>query len=279
MPVRGGAKIGAVDHRRDDGMTNASAVDPVSRLPAPVRAEWAALAEPTPSAPAFDPGAVRDLPKPVRRWLVHTISPGTPLHRRVELAQHGRIRIGSWRTFTARQITAGLEGYVWACATRVLGVPVYGYDRLAGGSAAMVHRAFGRVALVNETGPDLTRSAAGRLVSETIWTPAVALDPAVTWRPVDNGTATAVVAYAGENYEVSVAVDPAGAPRKVAMRRWARVNRGPYQLRRFGAEIHREATFTGFTVPTQVTAGYDDDSPRRPGCAFIEITVDDATYF
>jgi hypothetical protein len=221
---------------------------------------------------------VRDLPEPVRRWLVHTIAPGTPLRRRVELAQHGRIRIGSWRTFMARQVTAALEGYVWACATRVLGVPVYGYDRLTAGSAAMVHRAFGRIPLVNETGPDLTRSAAGRLVSEMIWTPAVALDPAVTWTPGDDDTATAVVPYAGRTYEVSLAVDRAGAPQKVTMQRWARVNRGPYQQRRFGAEINREATFAGFTVPTQVTAGYDDDSPRWPDCAFIEITVDAATY-
>jgi hypothetical protein len=255
-----------------------SAVDPVSRLPAPVRAEWAALAEPTPSAPAFDPGTMRDLPEPVRRWLVHTIAPGTPLCRRVELAQHGRIRIGSWRAFTARQVTAGLEGYVWACATHVLGVPVYGYDRLTGGSAEMVHRALGRIPLVNETGSDLTRSAAGRLVSEMIWTPAVALDPAVTWTPVDDHTAMVVVRYAGQTYEVSLAVDPAGAARKVTMQRWARADRGPYRLRRFGAEIHREATFAGFTVPTQVTAGYDDDSPRWPDCAFIEITVDDAVY-
>ena len=142
----------------------------------------------------------------------------------------------------------------------------------------MVHRAFGRIPLVNETGPDLARSAAGRLVSELIWTPAVALHPAVTWVAVDGHTATAVVPYGGENHEVSLAVDPAGAPQKVSMQRWARSDRGPYQQRQFGAEIHREATFAGFTVPTQVTAGYDDDSPRWPDFAFIELTVDDATY-
>jgi hypothetical protein len=259
-------------------MVNVAAVDPVSRLPAPVRAEWAALAVPTPSAPAFEPRAVRTLPEPVRRWLIHSIAPGTPLRRRVELAQHGRIRIGSWRAFTARQVTAGLEGYVWACATRVFGVPVYGYDRLTAGGASMVHRALGRIPLVNETGPDLVRSAAGRLVSEMIWTPGVALDPTVAWTPVDEHTATAVVPFAGENYEVSVAVAPEGVPRKVIMQRWARVDRGPYQLRRFGAEVHGEATFAGFTVPRKVTAGYCDDSSRWPDRAFIEITIDDAIY-
>ncbi len=255
-----------------------TAADPVSRLPVALRAEWAGLAAPTPSPPPFDPAAADGLPVPARRWLTHAIAPGTPLRRRVELAQHGRIRIGSWRDFTARQVIAGLEGYVWACATRVLGLPVYGYDRLGHGSAAMVHRAFGRLPLVDESGPDLARSAAGRLVSEMIWTPAVALDPAVGWKPVNDDTAMALLPYAGETYEVSLTVAADGTLRKVTMPRWARTDRGPYRLHPFGAEIHAETTFGGFTVPTEVTAGYDPDSPRWPGCAFITITVDEAVH-
>jgi hypothetical protein len=135
----------------------------------------------------------------------------------------------------------------------------------------MVHRAFGRVPLVDEAGPDLTRSAAGRLAGEMIWTPAVALDPAVAWKPVDDDTATAVVACAGETCEVSLTVAADGSLRTVAMPRWASVARGAYRLHRFGAEIHAEATFGGFTVPGRLTAGYDDG-------AFITINVDAAVH-
>ncbi|MCO1656330.1 DUF6544 family protein [Pseudonocardia humida] len=267
-------------HRRaaDDPMTTARRVDPVARLPVAVRHDWAELAQPSPTDGAFDARAVRDLPEPAQRWLTHAIAPGTPLRRRVELAQHGRIRIGAWRDFRARQVIAGLDGYVWACATRVAGIPVYGYDRLVHGRGDMVHRAFGRIALVYESGPDLTRSAAGRLVSEVIWTPAAALSPDLVWTPVDEHSATVRLPSGGDAHEVTITVDPTGALQKVTMPRWAAIDRGPYALRPFGAEIHREATFDGFTVPTEVTAGYDHDSPRWPDCAFIQITVDDATY-
>jgi hypothetical protein len=259
-------------------MSRRSQIDPLTRLPAAVHRDWDELAEPSRVDTAFDPHAVSDLPEPARRWLTHAIAPGTPLRRRVELTEHGRIRVGAWRDFRARQVIAGLDGYVWACATRIAGVPVYGYDRLAHGHGDMVHRALGRVALVDESGPDLTRSAAGRLVSEVVWTPAAALAPDVVWKPVDDHSATALLPHGGETHEVTITIGSTGALRRVTMLRWASIDRGPYQLHPFGAEIHREATFDGFTVPTDVTAGYDCDSPRWPDCAFIRITVDDAVY-
>jgi hypothetical protein len=173
---------------------------------------------------------------------------------------------------------AGLKGYVWACATRVYGIPVYGYDRLAHHRGDMVHRALGRIAIVNESGPDLTRSAVGRLVSELVWTPAAALDPGIVWRSVSENTTTAVIVYSGQTHEVTFTVGPAGAPQMVTTPRWASIGRDPYQLHPFGAEIHREATFGGYTVPVHVTAGYDYASPPWPDSAFIDLTVDTATY-
>ncbi len=259
-------------------MTATRRADPVARLPAAVHRDWVELAAAAPVATLFDPSTVCTLPEPAQRWLTHAIASGTPLLRRVELTQHGRIRIGAWRGFHARQVIAGLEGYVWACATRVSGVPVHGYDRLVHGRGEMVHRAFGRLAVVDESGPDLTRSAAGRLVSEMVWTPAVALAPDVEWRPVDEQRATALLPHGGETHEVTITVDSTGALRKVTMLRWASTDRGPYRLHPFGAEVHREGTVDGFTVPVEVTAGYDYDSPAWPDCAFIRITVDDAVF-
>jgi Family of unknown function (DUF6544) len=259
-------------------MTAATDVDPASKLPSAVRQDWTELAAATPTATAFDPLSVQGLPDPARRWLTHAIAPGTPLRRRVEITQHGRIRIGAWRDFRARQVIAGREGYVWACATRVLGMPVFGYDRLAHGRGDMVHRAFGRVAIVNQSGPDLTRSAAGRLVSELIWTPAAALDPGIAWNPVDDRTVNARLSYGDRTHEITLTVAATGALQKVTMLRWASVDRGPYRLHPFCAEVHREATFDGYTVPTRVTAGYDHESPRWPDCAFIQLTVDSAAF-
>lgn len=255
-----------------------SASDIVARLPAPVRHDWADLAVATRPQPRFDPASVADLPDPARRWLTHAIAPGTPLRRRVELDQHGRIRIGAWRSFRAAEIIAPLEGYIWAVATQVFGVPIRGYDRLTHGTGEMTHRAFGRFPIVSARGADLTRSTTGRLLSEMVWAPAVAVGPEVEWKPVDDHTAVALMPYGGDIHEVSITAGSSGALQWVTIDRWASVDKCPYRLHPFSAEIHSEATFGGFTVPSRVTAGYDYDSERWPDCAFIELTVDDATF-
>src|SRR5919109_1006375 len=97
-----------------------------SRLPAPVRAEWDKLLAGAEPSGRFGPASVEHLPEPAKRWLRHAIAPGAPLQTCVELEQHGQIRLGWWRPFTAVQVLAPLRGYIWAESTQLLGLPIHG---------------------------------------------------------------------------------------------------------------------------------------------------------
>lgn len=246
------------------------------RLPAGVSADWQALAAGRGATDRFDPASVAALPEPARRWLTHAIAPGTPLRYRVELDQHGEIKLGRWRPFRARQVLAPREGYVWAVTTHLLGLPIHGYDRLAHGAGDMDHRFLGRIPIVTSAGPDHTRSAAGRLVIEVIWTPAAALSPAVSWEPAGEDQARMVTTFDGHRYAVTFTVTPTGALAGVSVPRWASIGKEPYREHLFRADCHDEGTFDGYTVPTRVTAGYDDGD--WPESAFIRQSVDRATY-
>jgi hypothetical protein len=69
-----------------------------------------------------------------------------------------------------------------------------------------------------------------------------------------------------------------GSASQITIDRWARLGRGTYGLHPFTAEIHREATFGGYTVPSQLTAGYPSHTEPWPGSAFIRTTIDDAIF-
>jgi hypothetical protein len=159
-----------------------------------------------------------------------------------------------------------------------MGLPVVGFDRLTAGRGEMRHRLLGILPIVSRRGPDVTRSAAGRLAAEIAWVPAATLGPEVTWRAIDDSSAAAVLSLAGALHEVTLTVSPSGALETVTIPRWASVDGGPWRTHLFGAAVHEEGTFHGFTVPTRITAGYEFGSDGWPGCAFIRQVIDRATF-
>ncbi|OAQ29827.1 hypothetical protein K457DRAFT_1819411 [Linnemannia elongata AG-77] len=109
--------------------------------------------------------------------------------------------------------------------TSLFGLPVIGFDRLNDGTAEMRHSLFGYIPLVNVSGLDLFQSAVGRLVSELVFVPAAALDPSVTWQPINDRTVIAAVAHAGQTHDVQLTKNPPGALASVTVPRWAKIGK------------------------------------------------------
>ena len=243
------------------------------------RADWVALAEPTPTPPAFEPTAVAGLPEPVHRWLTHAIEPGTPLRSAVELRMHGEIRLGAWRPFTAVQRLTPAGGFVWAASARMLGLPVTGFDRFTRDTGEMRWRLLNALPVMSATGDDITRSAAGRHVGELLLAaPGAALEPGVSWKPVDDERAVATIRAARRAHEVALTIDGRGALTELHMTRWGDPGKGAFDEYPFGAVLEDEVTLGGFTIPRDVTAGWHHATERWPEGRFIRYTIDHARY-
>ena len=218
----------------------------------------------------------------MRRWLTHAIAPGAPLLTSVELTMHGRIRLGAWRAFTADQRLSVAGGFVWAANARLFGLPVIGFDRYTCGAGQMRWHLLGAVPVMAASGPDITRSAAGRHAGELLLAaPAAALSPQVEWRAMDAARATARVHLGPggrEIHEVTVTVAPNGALSEVVMSRWGKPGGGWFAEHVFGAAMSGAATFAGFTLPRTVTAGWFYGTDRWAQGQFIRYTIDDARY-
>ena len=252
---------------------------PPDGLTPPVAEDWRSLASGAEKPPRFTAGMTSDLPEPVRRWLTHAIDEGTPLARAVELRMHGEIFLGRWSPFTAVQRLSLTRGFVWAATTRLLGLPIRGFDRWSRGTGEMRWRLFGILPVASAAGVDVTRSAAGRHAGELlVAAPAAALSGRVKWQPVDAGRATARIRVDAGFHEVELSVDDDGALTSMLMSRWGAGPDGSFGVRVFGADFTDEATFEGFTIPRTVVAGWDHGTPGWGAGQFIRYTVDTAHY-
>ncbi len=93
----------------------------------------------------------------------------------------GHIRLGRWLPFRAVQLHAPPDGYVWAARARLGPLRISGFDRFADDTGEMRWRLLGHVPVVNATGPDLDRSAAGRVALDAMLVPTAFLNPLVNW--------------------------------------------------------------------------------------------------
>jgi hypothetical protein len=215
---------------------------------------------------------VEDLPEPARRWLRHAVALGTPLGGATELRMHGSIRLGTWRRFTARQVLAPPDGYIWAATARVFGLPVVGYDRLSSGTATMRWRLLGVIPVMTAAGPEIARSAAGRLAAEVVLAPTAFRG--ATWTAGERpDTVVGLWRIGGDEQRVEVHIGVNGMVRGVLIQRWGRPPGAPYGQYPFGVTVEAERTFGRITIPSMVRAGWWWGTDRQDDGEFFRAEI------
>lgn len=225
----------------------------------------------------MDAAAVDAPPDAARRFLRHAIAEGAAAASAVLLRMAGQIRVGRWLPFQAVQVISS-EANVWAARAGWRALPITGFDRFADGRGEMRWLLAGRIPLMRASGPDVDRSAAGRLAIEaTIWLPTAF--EALEWRAgSDPDTAVASRRIAGEEVTVDLHLDGDGRPRTVTMRRWANPNREPWSYYPFGGLLEEETTVGGITIPIAVRVGYWPGTERWGEGEFFRARIIDAAF-
>lgn len=250
---------------------------PAPRAARSVRREWELLTSSHQPLELFDPAMVTDLPMAARRWLVHAIAPGTPLWPSVILTMRGEIRLGTWRRFSATQVLAPPRGFIWAASARFAGIPVTGFDRYSSGSGQMNWRLGGLIPVMTATGPDVTRSALGRLAGEMALAPTTFRGATWTGGADDDHTA-ATWSLDGQDESAEFAVGTDGRLQGVLMQRWGNPNGEPFGRYPFGVAIEAERTFTGVTIGSELRAGWWRGTDRQLEGEFFRATITGADF-
>jgi hypothetical protein len=220
-----------------------------------LEALWAAA----PDRPirTFDPGRTKSLPAAARRLLTHAIEPGAPLHQAIRLQMQGEIKLGRWRPFEAEQVIRWGRGMVWRAKAKLGPVSIAGQDAVVDGVGQMRWRLAGIIPVMHADGPDVSRSAAGRLELEATLLPSVLLDDDVRWHPSDDEhVAQAHVHVPGDEGLITLHVDAAGRLQRASTPRWGNPEGGEFHEVPFGVILDGELHTGGYAIPATIRAGW-----------------------
>lgn len=235
-----------------------------------------------PASGTFDPAMLAGLPEIAQRYFTHAIAPGTPLSTAVRLEMEGTFLLGDAKQFQtysmrARQVLAPPSEFVWIPEMKSGVMQISGSDALVNGTGWTRFWINGLVPVVNQqTSHDLVRSALTRSAMEAVWAPASLL-PAngAMWEQTGPNTARLTLTTGIE--PVDVTLDEAGRVLEIVTMRWSDVNpEKTFRLQPFGGTAEAEATFGGFTIPSQLEVGnhYGTDGYLP----FFQATITSAEY-
>ena len=256
----------------------------------PKRVSIAALWQATPRRDArrpaleghlpFNPELLATVPAVGRRYLERAVTPGRPLASAVRLWMQGRIKLGEkWHSFQGEEVICWDRGLIWRATTWMQGLPIWGSDRIVDGVGEMQWKLLGLFPVMTGTGEDITRSAVGRMQGEVVWLPSALCHPEVTWTALDEARVQANVTTLARPASLILTVGDDGRLEQVKLSRWGNPAGGAYHNVDFGVLVEESGTFEGYTIPTQIRAGWFFGSDRFASEGeFFRCTINKAVY-
>lgn len=164
----------------------------------------------------------------------------------VRLQMHGEIKLGRWFPFHAEQVLTGNNEFVWAATVSVWGLPIVGSDEYVGGKGRMRWHLLGWIPVAVADGPDVSRSAQGRMQAEQ---------------------------------EMWLRAKAESIMRQVQFARWGNPEGKEFREEVFGAEFLETRQFGRYTIPSRIRAGWYFGTPRFAAEGeFFRATVEKAEW-
>ncbi len=233
-----------------------------------------------PTTATVDPAALDALPPLAQRYLRGAIAPGTPLASAVRLQMHGTIKLGhQWHFFTGEEVIRWQRGMIWRATTWMQGLPIFGADRLVDGVCDVRWKLLGLLPVMQASGADVARSGVGRIQGEAVWLPSVLCNAEINWTELNHSQVRADFTTFGEPAHLTLTLDAEGAIQQVAFPRWGNPEGTDYHYDTFGIVAAASGTFGGYTIPTQIRAGWFFDTDRfESEGEFFRCTINQACY-
>ena len=251
-----------------------------------VKQVWRSLKS-QPSNAVFTQEMVAHLDEPVQRYFLHAIAPRTSLANYVELKMNGSFRLkpnAAWLDLKASQIISIMPGLIWKANIGNGLTSFCGADYYSKRQGRTKFSFWGLIPLVDAQSKDVDceasrrhRSAAGRLGAEYIWLPsALLLHRGVDWKTISQDTIQANFSIDNESICLTLTIDRDGRLIELSLPRCgnATVDQS-WQYSTFIADMSAEETFEGYTIPTNISAGWLD---RNQYQIFFRSTVNRAEF-
>lgn len=150
---------------------------------------------------SFSKSDIKDLPSPVKKWLMNSGALGQKKTLNGKIRQKALIKMTpeqeDWHSATALQYTTvNKPSFLWAVDMKMNSLMWFrGRDKFKNGKGEMLIKMNSLINVVNETGEKIDEGSNQRFLGEMVWFPSLAVSPYVSWEEIDDLSAKATLTY------------------------------------------------------------------------------------
>jgi len=198
---------------------------------------------------------IRDLPRPVQKYLKYTGILGKEKIEIVKLRYTGSFRMREnqkWMPLKVEQYyTIDPPALVWYGSIEPIPIiTVKARDMLYSGRGNMLIKLLGLFTVGDEVGPEMDEGVLVRYLSELVWFPSAALCDYIRWEPIDINSAKATIDYRGVNGSAVFYFNEKGEITNVVADRYMNDNE-EWALMKWSTPIHEYMEASGIRIPSK----------------------------
>ncbi len=200
---------------------------------------------------------IEHLPVPVKNWLRSSGAVGQRFISIGQVTQEAEMKMKpeheSWMSASAIQYTTmDIPAFIWTVDVKMNRLLyAVGRDKFENGKGEMLIKMNSLVNVVNEKGEKLDEGTLQRYLGEMVWFPSLALSSYITWEPIDDKTAKAIMSYKGTMGSGTFYFNANGEVAKFSALRY-KGNEPTAKRYDWTMDITEYKTFEGIKVPTKM---------------------------
>lgn len=206
------------------------------------------------------PGVIRadklnGLPEPVKRYLNYAGVVDKRELLRLRISQKGEIRTDKeqkWMPFRAEQFVSTTKpGFLWRANT----FPILVRDMFDGKKGSMRINFLGLRNLAIAETREIDQGSLMRYLGEMVWYPTAFLSDKITWHPMDENSAMAVIKAGNTTAEGVFHINALGQVEMFTAKRYREIH-GHFELDKWMAQMEEYRDAAGFMIPFKGTVSW-----------------------
>ncbi|MBD3231001.1 MAG: hypothetical protein GF329_22670 [Candidatus Lokiarchaeota archaeon] len=198
---------------------------------------------------------LKNIPKPIQKYLKKCKIVGNEEIKRVRLKQEGKFKLkpnSDWKSYSAEQyINTENYSFLWHAKIKLMPlIKVYVIDYFIKGEGRLIAKLFSLFKMVDESGKEIDQGELVRFLTESAWYPSFLCNEKIQWNIIDENEIEIILDYKDQRVSGKINFNKEGYIEEFTAKRFY-TSGDTQELEKMSGYLYNYKEMAGIIIPTK----------------------------